>query len=387
MAGDIAVLVRRHAQAEQIARALANRGIHSVRTAQDNVFLTREAVQLERLLLALLEPRREPLLRSALATDLLGWRGAEIDRLNRDDVLLGCQFESFISYHQRWRDAGFIRMFRQLIFDFEVERRLLSYRGGERRLTNLYQLAEMIHRHDTENQVGMEGLLKWFSRQCQERALKEEERQLRLESDSHLVKIVTQHASKGLQYPVVFCPFLWDESLGLRSGRNTYLFHDPRADYQAVFELGSPAFVNDQRYFKTEELAENLRLLYVALTRAQHRCYLPWGKVKNSEHAALAWLLHPPDTSVEDPLEGWQSSFKKLTPADIQLRLQALAQRAEGAIRLDPLPLGPHDEQLEFDLPAALGAARTFRGADSERCPDQQFLIPGCGACGRVAGS
>lgn len=360
--GDIAVLVRRHLQAEQIANALASRGIHSVRTAQDNVFLSREAAQLERLLLALLEPRREPLLRSALATDLLGWDGAAIDRLNRDDALLGRQFEYFIGYHQRWRDTGFIRMFRQLLFEFAVEKRLLSYRDGERRLTNLYQLVELIHRHDTESRIGMEGLLKWFSRQCQDQAVSDEERQLRLESDSHLVKIVTQHASKGLQYPVVFCPFLWDESLGLRNGQNSYLFHDPETDYQAVFELGSPGFTRNQRYFKTEQLAESLRLLYVALTRAQHRCYLPWGKVKNSEHSALAWLLHPPETPAEDPLAVWQASFKRLTPDAIQQRLEALAQLAEGAISLAPLPVGQPNAQLEFALPPALGAARAFRG-------------------------
>jgi exodeoxyribonuclease V beta subunit len=361
--GDIAVLVRKHTQAEQIAKALAGRGIHSVRTAQDNVFLSREAEQLERLLLALLEPRREALRRAALATDLLGWRGAEIDRLNHDDSLLGRQFERFSDYHLSWRDQGFIRMFRRLQQDLAIERRLLSYRNGERRLTNLYQLVELMHRRDSEHQPGMQGLVKWFSQQRQDRANNEEERQIRLESDSHLVKILTQHASKGLQFPVVFCPFLWDETLGLRDSQNTYLIHDPQADYRVLFEMGSPAFVRDQQIFKREQLAENLRLLYVALTRAQYRCYLPWGKLKNSENCALGWLLYPADAgSGGDPLASWQAHFKQLKAQQIQAGMQALVLQAAGSITLAPLPVAQRHPQLAFELPPSLDAARRFRG-------------------------
>ena len=360
--GDIAVLVRKHSQGERIAQALAARGIHSVRTAQDNVFLSREAQQLERLLLALLEPRREPLLRAALATDLLGWDGEDLERLNRDDTALGEQFERFIDYHQGWRDQGFIRMFRRLQFEWDVERRLLDYRDGERRLTNLYQLVELLHRHDSKRRAGMEGLVKWFSRQRQEGAGSEEERQLRLESDRHLVKIVTQHASKGLQYPVVFCPYLWDESLGLRSAQQSYLFHDPEAAYQAVFELGSAMFDEGRQYYQEEELAENLRLLYVALTRARYRCYLPWGKVKNSEHSALAWLLYPPAVSAGESLPSWQTRFKGLGEAEIHQGLASLAAQASGAIALAPLPEGRTGEQLAFELPPPLGPARQFPG-------------------------
>jgi exodeoxyribonuclease V beta subunit len=363
--GDIAVLVRKHSQGERIARALTARGVHSVRTAQDNVFLSREAQHLERLLLALLEPRREPLLRAALATDLLGWRGEEIDRLNLDDGLLGEQFEYFLDYHQAWRDQGFVRMFRRLQFERDLERRLLAYRDGERRLTNLFQLVELLHRHDRECRPGMEGLVKWFSRQRQEPGANEEERQLRLESDRHLVKIVTQHASKGLQYPVVFCPYLWDETLGLREGQHSYLFHDPEAAYRAVFEMGSEGFLTGQQHYKEEELAENLRLLYVALTRARYRCYLPWGKVRNSEHSALGWLLYPPADRAKGSLADWQAGYKGFTEQDIQQGLEALAAEANGTISLSPLPKWQVGEQLAFELPPALEPARRFQGVIS----------------------
>ncbi|MEN8179396.1 MAG: exodeoxyribonuclease V subunit beta [Pseudomonadota bacterium] len=382
--GDIAVLVRTHQQAELIAASLMDRGVLSVRTAQDDVYLTAQAEQLERLMLALIEPRREALLRAALSTELLGWSGAEIDQLSRDDDALNDQLERFIAYHQTWRDAGFIRMFRQVLNELDVERRLLSYRDGERRLTNLYQLSELLHRHDSSTQPGMDGLLKWFSRQRLDEASKDEERLLRLESDSDLVKLVTQHGSKGLQYPVVFCPFLWDGSPGSGRSRTAYLFHDPQASYQAVFELGSQDFEQNQRYLREEELAENIRLLYVALTRAQYRCYMPWGKTKKSEGSALAWLLHPPcmdaegrathgavaeDVQERPPsvganhsLENCQAAFKKLTPTAFEQRLEGLAAASGGHVSVIPLPSGEVSTQLNLELPPDLGPARTFKG-------------------------
>jgi exodeoxyribonuclease V beta subunit len=227
----------------------------------------------------------------------------------------------------------------------------------------------------------MEGLVKWFSRQRQELTGNEEERQLRLESDSHLVKIVTQHASKGLQYPLVFCPYLWDETLGFSKARHSYLFHDPAAAYQAVFELGSPAFLDGQQYYREEELAENLRLLYVALTRARYRCYLPWGKVKNSENSALGWLLYPP-AAEEETLAGWQKRFKGLNEAEIQQGLESLATEAAGTISLSPLPVEQAGEQLGIELPPALGPARGFRGMvpDGPRISSFSSLVAGLAA-------
>lgn len=359
---DLAVLVRTHQQGEQIAAALLERGVLSVRSAQDDVFLSPEAEQLERLLLALLEPRREALLRAALSTELLGWDAVAIDHLNRDDRALSRQLERFQAYRETWRDAGFMHMFRQLISKQDVELRLLNYRDGERRLTNLYHLAELLHRQDRALEPGMEGLLKWFSHQRQGEGMKEEERQLRLESDSHLVKIVTLHASKGLQYPVVFCPFLWDGGAASGQAKGPYLYHDPEMEYLPVFELGSEEFDSHRRYLHEEELAENLRLLYVALTRAQFRCYMPWGRVKGSENSALAWLLHGMEKPDREPLKVWQAGFKKLGSDVIEQRLQQRVRDAGGQIRVDPLPMQEQSAQLALELSPKLAQARSFKG-------------------------
>ncbi|MDJ0808350.1 MAG: 3'-5' exonuclease, partial [Gammaproteobacteria bacterium] len=225
---------------------------------------------------------------------------------------------------------------------------------------------ELLHRQDSTSQPGMEGLLKWFSRQRQDEGTRDEERLLRLESESNLVKVVTQHGSKGLQYPVVFCPFLWDASP--RGGRSmkAYLFHDPGAAFRPIFELGSSEFARHRRFLREEELAEDVRLLYVALTRARYRCYLPWGKTKNSEHSALAWLLHPADTHEGQSLDDWQAAFQQLTPADMTHRLEYLVARSGGQISLEPLPKAVAAGQLSLELPPDLLPARNFSGVIRE---------------------
>ncbi|MEJ2692258.1 MAG: exodeoxyribonuclease V subunit beta [Candidatus Thiodiazotropha sp.] len=354
---DFAVLVRTHQQAERIARALRARGVNSVRSSQLSVFQSPEAESLERLLLALLEPQRGERLRAALATPLLGWDAIRLDALNRDDPLQGEVVSRFYGYHRLWRRQGFIAMFRRLLLEEGVENRLLDLRDGERRLTNLYHLAELLFQRESEAGSGMEALVKWLAR---ERLSSEsdENRLLRLESDGHLVRIDTLHGSKGLEYGIVFCPYLWDEGGG-RQAAGPYLFHAPEADYAAVLELGSERFELDREHQREESMAENLRLLYVALTRARHRCYLPWGMVKNSENSALAWLLHSGAGESEDLTE-WGRRLAGLDDSAVDADLEALAALSGGGISLAPLPQDGELPQLELDVPPRLAPARLF---------------------------
>ncbi len=359
--GDIAVLVRTHIQAERIASALRARGINSVRSSQESVFWSEEAEALERLLLALLEPQRGELLRAALVTPLLGWDGEMIEQLNQGDPLLEESYDRFFEYHRTWRSRGLMVMMRRLLLAESVETRLLNLRDGERRLTNLYHLLELLHQQEQSTATGMEGLVKWLSRQRQS-AEKGEERLLRLESDSQLVQITTLHSSKGLEYPIVFCPYLWDETLG-RIDDKPYLFHDANADYQAVLELGSTGFSSNRIYQREEALAENLRLLYVALTRAKFRCYLPWGEVKNSGQSALAWLLHSASAQLPDlSLQSWEGYAKGLTQEQITLDLERLQQLSQGGIAVTPMPATESTTQIALEMPPPLAAAREFKG-------------------------
>ena len=253
--GDIAVLVRSHRQGIMVSSALALRGINSVQRSQENIFLSPEADELEQVMRAALEPARANLVRAALATDLLGWNGNAIDDLNRDDERLERQMERFGELHRLWRESGFIAMAGELMGKGEIAERLLQFVDGERRLTNLRHLIEILHRESSARRATMDGLVDWLCRRRNGYAPGEEEYQLRLESDEQLVQIVTVHKSKGLQYPVVFCPFAWDGGRGV-NGEGPYVFHDPADGYRAVLELGSSRVTEDRIHARREALAE-----------------------------------------------------------------------------------------------------------------------------------
>jgi exodeoxyribonuclease V beta subunit len=357
--GDIAVLVRTHRQASQIAQALRARGIAVVQRSQQSVYESHEAEQLQRLLIALLEPHRAALVHAALATPLLGWDGAAIDGLNRDDASQNRLFNRFFDYHRRWREDGFIAMIRAMALEMEIANRLLGFRDGERRLTNFLHLLELLHEHDSGTHPGMEGLVKWFTRQRQSPS-QDDERLLRLESDGELVRIETLHHSKGLEYGIVFTPFLWDESEP-RSSDKPFLFHDPGEEYAAVLELGSEGFDENRGRYLEEEFAENLRLLYVALTRACHRCYLPWGLTRQNRCSALAWLLHNRvETDPKLSLASWREHARGLDEQSDDQALQALAGSAQGSIGITPLLRESATLQIELPLAAQLMPARRF---------------------------
>ena len=332
---DIAVLVRSHRQGLMMSDALALFGINSVQRSQENIFLSPEAAELEQVMRAALEPARSGLVRAALATDLLGWNGNDIEALNRDDERLETQLDRFGRLHRLWRESGFIAMAGELLGKGEMAERLLQFVDGERRLTNLRHLVEILHRESSVQQTTMDGLVDWLYRRRNGSATGEEEYQLRLESDEQLVQIVTVHKSKGLQYPIVFCPFAWDGGSGVnRDG--PYVFHDPADGFQAVLELGSNRAAEDRVHARREALAENLRLLYVALTRAKHRCYLNWGSVASADESALGWLLHPPESpGTVDAVERMQGRFKGLDGETMVRRLTELPEVGKGGISIE----------------------------------------------------
>lgn len=334
--GDIAVLVRTHRQGRLLREGLLRLGIPSVQRVQDNVFDSPEAQQLEWLLLAVAEPAREQRVRAALVSDLLGLSGEDLYRLIEAEQRWEERLEDFHEYHVLWREHGFMRMFMRLLLKEEVPRRLLSFRDGERRLTNLLHLAELLQTQSGHHRTGMEGLIKWLSQQRRSSAGGEEERQLRLESDEHLVNIVTVHKSKGLEYPIVFCPFLWDGGLKAAQ-RDAFSFHDPGDPTRVLLDLGSPQREEHLRCATKEEAAENLRLLYVALTRAKHRCYLNWGTVNEAETSALAWLLREPSRDFDNMIEPKNNKHGHVGQVGYR-GLREVADRVPRALSLSPLP-------------------------------------------------
>ena len=355
--GDIAVLVRNHRQGRLVRDALARLGVPSVQQAEDSVFASREAEQLRRVLLAVAEPGRDDIVRAALGTELLGVSGEELVRLLAVEAEWTERVESFHDYHRLWREHGFARMFRGLVTAEGISPRLLAFADGERRLTNLLHLGELLADEAARQPRGLEVLAQWMASRAVDPHPESEEQQLRLESDEHVVKIVTIHKSKGLQYPVVFCPFVWDGRLFAERDRDVAC-HDATADDRATLEVEaspqSPLRVQACR----EELAEGLRLLYVALTRAQHRCTVVWGAAGDSATSALFWLLHAPD-GTEQPA-ALRACLKGMDDAALRGHLDALGARSANSIRIDPLPSGRGERHRPRATDAASLEARAL---------------------------
>ena len=335
-AGDIAVLVRTRVEGARVRRALAALGIDSVELSQTGVFQTVEAEELERVLLAVADPAHQGHLLSALATGLLGHDAAAIDALADDEPALLAIAERWLSYRELWLTRGFGRMFQQWLTGEGVDARLLAQPDGERRMTDLLHLAELLQRR-ADSLRSVDTLLRWLSASRQTRSA-DDETQTRLESDRNLVQIVTIHRAKGLEYGVVFCPFLWDAALRPSAGGDAVDYHDEEGRLCVDFRPGvaEDGRVKDARRF--ERQAEDLRVIYVALTRAVYRCYLVAGlysvgrSVTRAQRSLLNWLV------AGDGMELAAWSKNELGGDAIIAAWQALKRRAPQAISLEPLP-------------------------------------------------
>lgn len=336
---DIAVIVRSHRQAAAIRDALTPLGIPCVMRSDMTIFATDEAREICTLLQGVLDPASEPDVRAALVTDILGRSGSDIAALLDDEPAWERCLEQFRGYRQTWHDRGFMVMTRLLMAEHGVRGRLLRYPDGERRLTNLLHCFEVIHGKAHERGGGMEGLVTWFNERVSARE-KREEHEIRLETDEKAVKILTIHVSKGLEYPIVFCPYLWT---GLVGDDEVATFHEGTA---MVKDYGSDDFARNRERAEKEQLAESLRLLYVAVTRARYRCYLYGGKVTSGSAASrpetspLAYLFHASAATrrAEEPVRPLAQEFSSLPPGQMEEELRELAAGSDGAISVDRLP-------------------------------------------------
>ncbi|MBT4836952.1 MAG: UvrD-helicase domain-containing protein, partial [Methylococcales bacterium] len=221
---NIAILVYSHTQGELIKQVLNHYQLKSVLTSRNSVFDSIEADELYYLLTAVLAPDKETQLKAALATRLIGLSLAELDQLNTDSNRLNHWIQTFENYQKDWQQYSFMMMFRKMCHQQKINQQLYSSDEGERSLTNLLHLAELIQQASDEH-PSLEATFNWFAEQINA-SNNNESRQLRLESDQQLIKIVTIHKSKGLEYDIVFVPFGWKNALRKRS--KYLLFHNPR---------------------------------------------------------------------------------------------------------------------------------------------------------------
>ena len=287
---DIAVLVRTNKQAEQIQIFLSDLNIPSYLSKTGSVFDSGQAIDLHDILWAVNTPDNKGYIYAALCTSVFGFSSEKIVNLDEKEELFFKWQDRFSGYKKTWETRGFVSMAMSLLHSDEAFlKENLSL--DERALTNFYHLIELISQVCLKQQLSPYYLLKWYSRQLFKELRDESADELRLESDKKAVAIVTIHKSKGLEYPIVYLPYLWEGPR--KSSAKNILFHDPEKNYRLTLDLGSKDLENSRSHYEKEDMAEQRRLLYVALTRASAMCRVIWGGFKSVDNSAFGTLLHP----------------------------------------------------------------------------------------------
>ena len=361
---DIAILVSRHSEADLMRDALAACNIASVTFGDRSIFQTQEAQDFAQLLAAMVNPEDERLIRGALATPLFGLTITGLAALADNPVRWEAELARFHHYRALSEASGLIRVFREIVATTDLAGRMLGAMGGDRAITNYQQLAELLH--DAQRSEGLDtvGVSRYLHRQMSEDEPAGDEAQLRLETDEGLVRIMTIHRAKGLEFPVVFCPFLWDGQ-ARASNMVPIRFHDALNDDGPVIDFGSRDIDTHRAYAETEALAERIRVAYVALTRAKFRCYLVWGAMKECASSALAWLMHGPDTPEADLAEARRAlveRMKGLSAVDFRCEVDALASKTGTGMAVVELPEALEIGKIERRIVRRLGRANSFDG-------------------------
>ncbi len=281
---DIVILVRAHFEAEACRAALAKVGIKAAMQSRDKVFSSHEADDMARILAAFADPHNEGKVRAALASRLCGATVQDLLDWQADAKTWTQHLIHFQDYQQRWKQRGFMSAWRYFLQQEGAIARLASLPQGERVMTNFLHLADLLH-EEYRQRPGMRQLGEWFS---QQRLAPQDSdgAELRLESDENLIKIMTIHQSKGLEFPIVFVPMLWSPP---DPKRGTPFYHQHE---KGVFDLRPNLPPDIEQLVINEVLSEDLRLGYVALTRAAQRCYVLWCPLDSKSHVSQSALGH-----------------------------------------------------------------------------------------------
>jgi exodeoxyribonuclease V beta subunit len=346
---DIAILVRDRFEAAVLQKQLRARGVASVYLSdKDSVFQGEEAPDVLRWLQAVANPLDANLVRSALATRTADLPLAELAALTADDLAWETRVEQLKALKQVWQRSGVLAMLRRLLHELQLPARLVGKPGGERTLTNLLHLAELLQR-ESQHLDGEQGLVRWLGEQIDSSLETGEEHILRLESDAQLVKLVTIHASKGLEYPLVYLPFAAACKPVTPKKKRTFLeYFDAQGARRRIDFSGAAQVytVADQA-----RLEEDTRLLYVALTRARHAVWIGVADVRKG---------------LPDSAFGYLANGGQPVASDLKSALQQMAG-ACAQIDVVDLPAEVDDTMLSrVDVPPPLRAARDYDG-DFER--------------------
>ncbi|MFE0748218.1 UvrD-helicase domain-containing protein [Gordonia sp. NPDC058843] len=373
--GDIAILVRLNSTIEPLQRELAARGINSVIGSGVNVFSTSAAQHWLWVLRAVEQPSRADRVRLAALTTLVGWSTEQVATAGEPEVAeLGAEMSSLARVFVQ---GGFAAMAQRLLDSHGVAARVLATENGERILTDLLQVSALCNKHVVETSAGLSALVEWLAERIADTSARQryEDQSRRLDRDTQAVQIMTVHGSKGLQFPIVYVPYGWDGTWIGDRGNITY--HDESGTRRLDVGGGqAPGRAARRKRYAEETAGEDLRLLYVALTRAQSQVVAWWAPSMNTTSGPLHRLIFGRGTATRIPSDTGESVWSVASDVPIPdddptcvSVLRALTER-DAAISVEPAGRieaatvsGPPHAAGE---PATLGVARFRRGIDQE---------------------
>jgi exodeoxyribonuclease V beta subunit len=334
--GDVAVLVRTNGQALRVCEALRTAGVPAVTNGSGSVFGTAPAAEWLRLLDALERPTARDRAASAALTAFIGWSPEEIATTG------AAEWEDLHWLLHRWsgvlRRRGVAALLEHVSATRQLPARVLSGASGERFLTDLHHVGQLLHAEAKAEGLGATALTAWLRRRINEAGDDgdDEDRSRRLESDAEAVQVLTIHRSKGLEFPIVFCPFLWDVYSPMP---RIPVFHDPDNHNVRTIDVGgpgSPAFGTHCDLDQHEQRGEDIRLLYVALTRARHQAVVWWAGTWQGKDSPLSRLLFDRDE------EGVVAAAGSPPPSDAEAmaRFEEVAAASNGQVSLERVSPG-----------------------------------------------
>lgn len=282
---DIAVLCRSGQQMSIVKKALAECRVPAVVSGSDSVFESDEAVELTNFLSAVISPFSQRHVKTALATSIFGFTAKQIFEL-ADSEEWNSITEEFRLYSDIITSKGFAPMFFAMAKRRRLYERTAAMPGGERKLTNLIHLTELAQQYEMEKQASPQDILSWLKEKNTEEEKRNDEAELKMDSDENAVTIITIHKSKGLEYNIVYTPFLMIDS------KNTIIKTYPKYHTDEGFILDSADTQDSRIRSQEEEMAEDLRIAYVALTRAKYACFTAWGPGYRNASTAIGYLIN-----------------------------------------------------------------------------------------------
>ncbi len=310
---DIAILTRSNNEMELVKEALIKVGIPAVLTYSTSVYETKEAVEMLNFLKAVAKNRID-IIKRAMLENILGFTLEDFQKYEQDNSLLEQLLIKFGELNHFWNKNGILYMFFEALKEFKLKERMLSLPHGKRMLVNFLHIAELLHKQSKKNRKQTKEEIISFLEDKIKNPKQEssDSLELRVETEEDAVLIMTLHKSKGLQFPIVFIPFLY-ATRNLKKDNKDYLpifFHNEKHNPVYSFkQLDSTDFENWQK----EKISEDLRLIYVGLTRAKSKIFLYWAKTAGASQSALSELLFKTEQEID---------LKNMSDIDFKQQLQ-----------------------------------------------------------------